>query len=125
MNSALSTRHPMRNQQVLLHSYPVPAETLWAVLKRALTLLDGVTLKQTDDEQKVASFQTGMTSTSWGQNMIASLEPIGGGEVRLLIIGQIRHTFLSSNWGESLHNSGFARRLKNFLELALVEIHPD
>lgn len=111
----------MRDQQVLLHSYQVPTETLWAALKHTLTILDGTTFVQADDAQKIVSFKTGMTATSWGQNMLASLEAIGPEEVKLLITGQIRHTFLSSNWGEDVHKSGFSRRLNHLLELTLAK----
>jgi hypothetical protein len=115
----------MRDQQVLLRNYQVTPDTLWAVLKRALTKLDGVTLDRADDVQKIASFKTGMTWTSWGQNMIASVEPLGSEEVRLHITGQVRHTFLSSNWGEELHESGFVRGLTNFLERTIAESQLD
>jgi hypothetical protein len=111
----------MRDQQVLLRNYQVATEILWAVLKRALTTLDGVTLEQADDAEKIASFKTGVTWTSWGQNMSASVEPIGSEEVRLRITGQIRHTFLSSNWGEDLHKAGFVRGLTDFLDRTLAE----
>jgi hypothetical protein len=115
----------MRDQQVLLRNYQVAPETLWTVLKRALTTLDGVTLEQADNVQKIASFKTGVTWTSWGQNMIASVEPLGSEEVRLHIMGQVRNTFLSSNWGEEVHESGFVRGLTNLLERTLAESQLD
>jgi hypothetical protein len=111
----------MRDQQVLLRNYQVSPEILWSALKQALTTLDGVTLKQAEDTRKTASFKTGVTWTSWGQNMIANIEPLEQEGTRLHITGQIRHTFLSSNWGEDLHESGFVRRLNDFLDCALVE----
>jgi hypothetical protein len=112
----------MRDQQVLLQNYQVAPETLWIALKRALTTLDGVTLDQANDAQKTASFKTGVTWTSWGQNMIATIELLESEEARLHIMGQVRHTFLSSDWGEDLHSSGFVHGLTNLLDRSLAEV---
>jgi len=66
-----------------------------------------------------ASFKTGVTWTSWGQNMIARVEPLEGNGARLDITGQIRSTFLATNWGEELHEAGFVRGLTNALDQCL------
>jgi hypothetical protein len=111
----------VRDQQVLMQDYQVPSDVLWTAVKRALTTVDGITLEQADDVQKTALFKTGVTWTSWGQNMIASVEPLGADAVRLHITGQIRNTFLSSNWGEELHEKGFVRGLTDALDRFLTQ----
>jgi hypothetical protein len=106
----------MGQRQVLVKQYAVTPDRLWAALKQALITIDGITLERADDDQKTASFRTGMTATSWGQNMIAQLQAIGADQTQLQINGQIRHTFLSSNWGENLHQKGFSRNLTTALD---------
>jgi hypothetical protein len=84
-----------------------------------------VTLEQADDAQKTATFKTGVTWTSWGQNMIARLQPLSADQVQLQINGQIRHTFLASDWGEKLHQKGFAKNLTAAIEDAIAHPFPD
>ena len=109
----------MRDQEVLMKNYPTTPDTLWEAVKQALTTADGVTLKQADDAEKTASFETGVTWTSWGQNMRAKIEPLDSGKARLRIVGQIRNTFLSSNWGEELHEKGLIQNLTKAIDQAL------
>ncbi len=111
----------MRNQQVLIEDYRVSPDKLWEAVKTILTRVDGVTFEQADDAQKKASFKTGVTSTSWGQNMVAIIEPLGSEEARLHITGQLRHTFLSSNWGESVHAKTFVRTFTQALKQDLAQ----
>jgi hypothetical protein len=112
----------MGQRKVLVKQYAVAPDRLWAAIKQALITIDGVTLEQADDAQKTASFTTGVTLTSWGQNMIARIQPIGSDQTQLQINGQIRHTFLSSNLGESLHQKGFVRNLTTALDQFIA--HP-
>jgi hypothetical protein len=112
----------MRQRQVLVKQYAVAPDRLWAAIKQVLTTVDGVTLDQADDAQQTAAFKTGVTWTSWGQNMMARLQPIGADQVQLQINGQIRHTFLASDWGEKIHQKGFARNLTAAIEDAIA--HP-
>jgi hypothetical protein len=109
-------------RQVLVKQYAVNPDRLWAAIKQVLVTIDGVTLDQADDAQHTAAFKTGVTWTSWGQNMIAQLQPIGSDQVQLQINGQIRHTFLASDWGEKIHQKGFARNLTAAIEAAIA--HP-
>jgi hypothetical protein len=106
----------MRQRQVLVKQYAVAPDRLWAAIKQVLITVDGITLEQADDAQKTAIFKTGVTWTSWGQNMIARLQPINAEQVQLQINGQIRHTFLASDWGEKLHQKEFVRHLTAALD---------
>jgi Ser/Thr protein kinase RdoA (MazF antagonist) len=109
----------VRDNNVLMREYATDAATLWAALKRALRTVDGITLEQADDAEHTAIFKTGVTWTSWGQNMVASVEALGEQAARLHVSGQIRHTFLATNWGEELHQKTFARSLTEGIDHAL------
>lgn len=111
----------VHNNEVLTREYNLAPETLWEAMKRALTKVDGVTLEEADDIEHKASFKTGVTWTSWGQNMIATVEPLAEQKSRVAITGQIRHTFLSTNSGEELHEKGFVRNLTEALDHAAGE----
>lgn len=112
----------MRQKQVLIKHYSVTPDRLWEAIKQVLITVDGITLDRADDDQKTAFFKTGVTLTSWGQNMIAQIQPISPNQVQLQINGQIRHTFLASNWGEKLHQKGFTRNFAAALDAAIA--HP-
>jgi hypothetical protein len=111
----------MRQRQVLVKQYTVAPDQLWAAIKQVLVTIDGVTLDQADDAQHTAAFKTGVTWTSWGQNMMARLQPIGADQVQL----QIRHTFLASDWGEKIHQKGFARNLTAAIEDVIAHPFPE
>ena len=49
---------------------PVSGDVLWERLESVLTAMDGVTLIRMETDRKRAILQTGVTWTSWGQNMI-------------------------------------------------------
>jgi hypothetical protein len=115
----------MRQRQVLVKQYAVAPDRLWAAIKQVLITVDGVTLDQADDAQKTAAFKTGVTWTSWGQNMIARLQPISSDQVQLHINGQIRHTFLASDWGEKLHQKGVARNLTAAIDDVMAHLSPE
>lgn len=105
----------MAQRLVLNRVYPVSREALWELLEMVLTEVAGVTLIRTEADRKRATLQTGVTWTSWGQNMVATVEAMTPATARLTITGQVRHTFLSSGWGEALHAKGVARRLDRAL----------
>ncbi len=115
----------MPQRQVLVKRYAVAPDRLWAAIKQALITVDGVTLEQADDAQKTAAFKTGVTWTSWGQNMIAQIQPIGADQVQLQINGQIRHTFLASDWGEKIHQKGFVRNLTTAIDDLIAHPSPE
>jgi hypothetical protein len=52
--------------------------------------------------------------------MIATMEALGVARTRLTVGGQMRHTFLSSGWGERVHARGFARDLERALDRAMA-----
>ncbi len=112
----------MPQRPVLVKQYDVAPDRLWAAIKQVLITVDGVTLDQTNEAHHTAVFRTGVTWTSWGQNMIAQIQPIGADQAQLQINGQIRHTFLASDWGEKLHQKGVARSLTTAIEDAIA--HP-
>lgn len=57
----------MRDNEVLTRECDLPAETLRAALKQALTTVDGATLGETDDAAHKATFETGVTWTIGGR----------------------------------------------------------
>lgn len=110
----------MSRREIVMRDYPTSADRLWNALKLALTEADGMSLLTADDSQRVATFQTGTTWTSWGQNMRATIQELDANRARLSVTGQRRATFMSSNWGERIHGQTVVRRLGPAIDDALA-----
>ncbi len=105
----------MAQRLVFHYVYPVAREVLATRLERVLTEIDGVTLIRMEADGTRAILQTGVTWSSWGQNMIATVEELAPFNTRLTVTGQVRHIFCSSGWGERFHARWFARQLNRAL----------
>lgn len=101
----------MIDSEVLERQFGVSPDELWQRLSKALTLVPGATLTVIDEQKREARFVTGVSSWSWGENMIATVARGNDGGALLHITGQVRHTFLSSSFGEALHRRGFTKNL--------------
>ena len=95
-------------------------EALWPAVKRALATMD---LKNPDDAQKTAQFSSGVTATSWGENMLASVVPGESGGARLVVSGRpkvstaVLGTF---KWGEDIHARKIEKELLEAVDAALA-----
>jgi hypothetical protein len=111
----------MMKKRIFLQNYQIAPERLWIALKEVLDAVDGLTLVSADDAERKARFRSGVTSTSWGQNMDAVVEAEQSTSSRLMISSQVHTTFLSSRWGESVHEKTIIRRVRKAIEVALAE----
>lgn len=109
----------MIDNAVLAHVYDVTPEALWNAVKVVLKITEGVTLEAADDEQMRAYFKTSMSWTSWGENMIATVEPRVTTGALLLITGHPHTNFLTTQWGEEAHQEEFSRKLTKAVRQAL------
>ena len=99
--------------------YPArrPKET-WPALQRALATMD---LKDADSDRMTARFSTGVTLTSWGEHMIATVAPGSSGGTRVTVRGRPKGSFLTTSWGEDVHATQVERDLRASIDDALVQ----
>jgi hypothetical protein len=109
----------MANDEIFAHSYDVPADVLWKAVKEALSKLEGATVKSLVDEARRAGFSTGMTWTSWGEDMVAHVEAVTATRSLLHVTGHPHTSILTTRWGEELHQHAFSNSLKDAVERAL------
>lgn len=92
-----------------------PAQ-LWPAVKRALATMD---LREVDDEQRSARFKTGVSLTSWGQNMLASVRD-DEGAATLVVRGRPKGSLLTTRIGEDLHEQGVEKQVVDAIDAALA-----
>ena len=109
----------MIDEEILTRTFEVTPESLWSAVKEALETMPDVTLKRIEDEQRRAIFTTAITWTSWGENMVATVEPGQPTGSLLKITGQAHTSFLTTKWGEELHQHQFTKNLIQAVEHAL------
>src|SRR5262245_50797686 len=110
----------MQDVEVLDRLYECPADALWSALSRALVDLKGVKVIAVDAQERRITFSTPSSLTSWGEEMAAvvkSAEPLGA---TLKITGHPRFNFLTTAWGEEMHQHEFVRRLSDSIRKNLA-----
>ncbi len=114
---------PSLNEERELFTHPYPSvdpAALWPALKRSLETMD---LREVDDQQKSARFGTPVSMTSWGEYMIASVEPGESGGARLRVRGRPKaanRLLLTSKWGEDIHSRKVEKDLVAGIDGALA-----
>lgn len=109
----------MDEQELFVVDYPQrSAEEVWAALTRALATFD---LKEADDATRTARFATGVSLTSWGENMLAAVADASGGGARLTVRGRPKGSFLTTGWGEDVHAGKVEKDLRTAVDDALVQ----
>jgi hypothetical protein len=109
----------MVDDEILTRTYQVTPESLWNAVKEALSTCSDVTLKRVEEEPRRALFTTTMSWTSWGENMVATVEPGQTTGSLLKITGHAHTSFLTTKWGEELHQHQLTRNLIQAIEDAL------
>ena len=105
-------------QELFTIDYPArDAEAVWSALKRALATMD---LAEANDADRTARFSTGVSLTSWGENMLARVDPAGSG-ARVTVRGRAKGSFLTTKWGEELHAREVEKDLRTSIDDALVQ----
>ena len=90
-------------------------EELWAAVKRALATMD---LRATDDDERMARFGSGVSLTSWGQHLVATVSDSDGGSV-LSVRGRPKGSLLTTQWGEDIHARKVEEQVATSVESAL------
>jgi hypothetical protein len=109
----------MVDDEILTRTYKVAPELLWKAVKQALSTGIGATLKEVEEEQRRATFTTGISWTSWGENMVATVEPGQPTGSLLKVTGQPHTSILTTRWGEEVHQHQFTQNLVQAVERAL------
>lgn len=109
----------MIDNEILMRAYEIAPESLWKAVKQALTTISGATLKKVEEEQRRATFTTGISWTSWGEEMVATVEPGQPTGALLKVTGQPHTSILTTRWGEEVHQHRFTRDLVQAVEQAL------
>ena len=106
-------------QELFVIDYPArqPAE-VWPALQRALATMD---LKDADSDRMTARFSTGVTLTSWGEHMLATVSGTEVGGTRVTVRGRPKGSFLTTQWGEDLHAREIEKDLRRSIDDALVQ----
>jgi len=108
-------------QELFTIDYPArDVDAVWNALKRALATMD---LRDADDANQTARFTTGVSLTSWGENMIARVDEAATG-ARVTVRGRAKGSFLTTKWGEDVHATGVEKDLRASIDDALVQTSP-
>ncbi len=108
-------------QELFTIDYPArDPDAVWNATKRALATMD---MQDADDSRRTARFSTGVSLTSWGENMLASVDGAGDG-ARVTVRGRAKGSFLTTKWGEDLHATGVEKDLRSSIDDALVQEKP-
>jgi len=106
-------------EELFVIDYPArSAGEVWPALTRALATVD---LQDPDEERMTARFSTGISSTSWGQHMLATVTEVPAGGARVTVRGRPKGSFLTTGWGEDLHARGIEKDLRESIDDALVQ----
>ena len=106
-------------EELFVIDYPARgADEVWPALTRALATFD---LRDADDATRTARFSTGVSLTSWGENMIATVTDAAGGGARVTVRGRPKGSFLTTGWGEDVHARGVEKDLRAAVDDALVQ----
>lgn len=111
----------MVDDEILVRSYEMSPELLWKAVKEALSTGIDVTLKKVEEEERRAIFTTEVSWTSWGENMVATVEPDQSTGSLLKVKGHPHTSILTTKWGEELHQHQFTRNLVQAIEQALSQ----
>ena len=95
--------HVVMTERLFSRGYDVAPEMLMDFLLQAMSALPTVTSYELADGGDQVAFKTSFTWTSWGENMVATVESDGSGASVLTVRGEPRVGALSTPWGEEIH----------------------
>lgn len=112
----------MDEEELFTIDYPArSADEVFAALTRALATMD---LRDRDEASRTATFSTGVSLTSWGEHMLATVGEQSGGGARLTVRGRPKGSFLTTKSGEELHAKGVEKDLRTAVDDALAQAGP-
>ena len=106
----------LEERELFTRRFDADPDRLWAALKGTLATWD---LRDADDAAKAARFDTGVSWTSWGGHMLATVTPDGDG-ARVTVRGRPKASLLTSKWGEDQHAGDVERGLVSGIERHLA-----
>jgi hemerythrin-like domain-containing protein len=108
------------SQRLFSRRYSVGPEMLLDLLQQVMARLPDVASFQLADRGDQITFTTSFTLTSWGENMVASVEGDGPEGSILTVSGTPRVGTLSNPWGEEIHAAKIEGRLFAALEPSIA-----
>ncbi len=96
-----------------------PPDVAFAALRRAVDEMDGASFGISDDAARSIEFRTGVTLTSWGEQMRATVTESQGGST-VQVDGKPTGTFLTTKWGEDVHGRTIEKRIRSGMDDALA-----
>src|SRR6478609_848077 len=108
----------MSKNELFRRDYDVESEMLLDFVQQALPGMAAVTSARLADSGDRIEFRTSVTLTSWGDKMLATVEPRAGGRSAVIVSGEPRVGILSTAWGEELH----AATIEGQLDAALTPL---
>jgi CBS domain-containing protein len=98
------------DDELFSRHYGMPRGRLFEALQQALATMPSVTLQRLDDTGRSVEFRTSFTLTSWGDNMVATVDEVDDGAV-LRVAGRPRVGIMSTPWGEEAHATQIEQQL--------------
>lgn len=105
--------------QAFAFDVPAPADQALAAVKRAVEEMDGGHLGSVDEGARTVIFSTGISTTSWGEELQAVVHEASTGS-RVEVQGKPKGTFLTTKWGEEIHANRIEKKLREGIDAALA-----
>ena len=102
--------------QVFTLQFPTGPDRVWTALKLAVDDMDGAKSGTVHEGERRLEFSTGVTLTSWGEEMEASVGSAGTGAAEVQVRGKPKGTLLTTKAGEVVHANTVERRLRRGVE---------
>jgi hemerythrin-like domain-containing protein len=99
--------------------YDVGPEMLLDFLQQAMAGMPTITSYELDDSGDGINFTTSFTWTSWGENMVATVDADGSDGAVVTVSGEPRVGALSTAWGEEIHAATIEAQLFAALDPSL------
>ena len=100
--------------------YDADPDRVWAALQQAIDDMDGARLGPVRQDGRELEFETGVTLTSWGEFLQATVEPGSQPGTHVQVRGKPKGTFLTTTWGEKLHANTIEQRLDKGIRAELA-----
>src|SRR5687768_2458523 len=106
-------------RELFSRRYDVRPELLLDFLQQAMTTMPTIRSFGLGDDGDRIEFETSFTWTSWGEQMIATVQGDAAGGAILAVSGQPRLGLASTPWGEELHAATIESQLRAAMELLI------
>jgi len=107
-------------EQAFTIDVAAPPDQAYDALKAAIQAMDGGHMGAIDDSGRTLDFSTGVSLTSWGEELQATVLEGQSGGSRVEVRGKPKGTFLTTKWGEDVHAKTVEKRLRSELDTAMT-----